>query len=163
MAFKVFETEDEYNEAFKERLERERRKYADYDALKEKAGKYDALLKEDFEGKAKKAKADYDALVEKYKDYDANLSELTAKATKAENSLTKIKIANEYKLPFELAERITGADEKAMRADAETLSKYMHGGMGAPAFTPDPYTVDNKEAAKNAAYRTLLNGLTKGN
>lgn len=162
MAFKVFETEDEYNEAFKERVERERKKYADYDALKEKASKYDDLIKEDFEGKAKKAKADYDALVEKYKDYDANLSELTAKATKAENSLTKIKIANEYKLPLELAERITGADEKAMRADAETLSKYMVGNS-APSFTPDPRTADNKEAAKNAAYRTLLNGLTKGN
>lgn len=161
MAFKVFETEEEYNEAFKERLERERRKYADYDALKEKASKYDDLLKQDFEGKAKKAKADYDALVEKYKDYDANLSELTAKATKAEKSLTKIKIANEYKLPFELAERITGEDEKAMRADAETLSKYMVGNS-APPFTPDPKANGNGTAT-DAAYRTLLNGLTKGN
>ena len=49
MAFKVFETEDEYNEAFRERVERERKKYADYDALKEKASKYDDLIKQDFE------------------------------------------------------------------------------------------------------------------
>ena len=163
MAFKTFETEDEYNEAFKERLERERRKYADYDALKEKAAKYDDLLKQDFEGKAKKARADYDALVDKYKDYDANITTLTERATKAENSLLKLKIANEHKLPLELADRITGADEKAMREDAETLSKYLHGGIGAPAFNPDPRPANDKDAAKNAAYRTLLNGLTKGN
>lgn len=163
MAFKTFETEDEYNEAFKERLERERRKYADYDALKEKAAKYEELLKQDFEGKAKKARADYDALVDKYKDYDANITTLTERATKAENSLLKLKIANEHKLPLELADRITGADEKAMREDAETLCKYMHVGMGAPAFNPDPRQANDKDAAKTAAYRTLLNGLTKGN
>lgn len=159
MAFKTFETEEEYNEAFKERLERERRKYADYDALKEKAGLYDALLKQDFEGKAKKAKEDYDKLVEKYKEYDANLSAATDRATKAETSLLKLKVANDYKLPMELAERITGADEKAMREDAETLSKYMHG--GAPAFVPEPQQPDGK-ASHDAAYRTLVQGLMKG-
>lgn len=156
MAFKVFETEEEYNEAFKDRVERERKKYADYDALKEKAGLYDELLKQDFEGKAKKARADYDALVEKYKDHDKTVSALTERATRAENSLLKVKIANEYKLPLELAERITGENEDAMKQDADMLSKYVH--STTPAFNPEP--VNTETAAKDAAYKSLLANLT---
>lgn len=161
MAFKTFETEEEYEAAFTDRIARERKKYADYDALKEKAGLYDELIKADYEGKARKAKADYDALVDKYKDYDKNVTALTERATKAENSLIKIRIANDYKLPMDLAERITGADEKAMKEDAEKLSKYLHT-PAAPGFSPEPRTLGNpKDAAREAALKNLLHSLDK--
>ena len=159
MAFKTFETEEEYEAAFADRIARERKKYADYDAIKEKAGLYDELVKADYEGKAAKAKADYDKLVEKYKDYDKNVADLTERAARAENSLVKIRIANEYKLPMDLAERITGADEKAMKEDAEKLSKYLHA-PAAPGFSAEPRIVGNpKDAAREAALKSLLHNL----
>lgn len=161
MAFKTFETEEEYEKAFEDRVARERKKYADYDAFKEKAGLYDELIKADYEGKAKKAKEDYDKLVEKYKDHDKTVTDLTERAAKAENSLLKIRIANEFKLPMDLADRITGADEKAMKEDAEKLSKYLHA-PNAPGFSPEPRIVgDPKKAAKDAALKSLLQNLDK--
>ena len=159
MAFKTFETEEEYEQAFADRIARERKKYADYDALKEKAGKYDELLKADYEGKARKAREDYDAIVEKYKDYDKNVADLTERATKAENSLVKIRIATDLKLPIDLAERITGADEKAMREDAEKLSKYLHA-PATPGFSAEPrITGNSKNDAMDAALKSLLHDI----
>lgn len=164
MPFKIFETEEDYNKAFQDRIERERRtiegKYADYEDLKKKAGQYDDLVAKDFEGLAAQYKKDLDETREKYKDYDATLSDVTARATKAEASLAKIKVATAYKLPLELAERISGGTDEEMKKDAETLAKYFAGRQNPPGFNPDPDPdPDPKAARQKAAYKKLLNGL----
>ncbi len=95
------------------RLERERSKFADYDTLKEKAGKVDTIASE-FETK----------LGEK----DVVIGELTTKVKTAELGVDKLKIATKYKLSDEAQEFLTGETVEDLEAKAEKLSKLAPGG-----------------------------------
>lgn len=68
----------------------------------------------------------------------------------------KMKIAQETGLPSELASRLTGANEKELRADAETLAKFT-ASKPSPAFKPETPPAD----AKNAGYLEMLRDLKK--
>lgn len=82
------------------------------------------------------------------------ISDLEGKIKGYETSALKAKIAHELKIPYELASRLAGDDEKAIRADAENLSKVLgtqkHG--TAPLKSTEDKTVD----ATAAAYATIL-------
>lgn len=95
------------------RLERERGKFADYDTLKEKAGKVDTITSE-FETK----------LAEK----DVAIGDLTTKVKTAELGTEKVKIATKYKLSDEAQEFLTGDTVEDLEAKAEKLSKLAPGG-----------------------------------
>lgn len=95
------------------RLERERSKFADYDTLKEKAGKVDTIAK-DFEDKLK-AK-------------DTEKSELEKQLGTAKLETDKVKLIHEFKLSDELAEFVSGETADEMRQRAEKLSKGVTGG-----------------------------------
>ena len=94
------------------RLERERKKFSDYDEMKEKAQKVDAITK-DFEGKIK-------ALGEDKTDLESQLG-------KAKLETEKVKIIGEFKLSDELSEFIEGDNIEEMRNKAEKLSKGIPG------------------------------------
>ena len=94
------------------RLERERKKFDDYDDLKEKAGKVDTITKE-YDGKIK-------ALGEDKTDLEKQLG-----AAKLETE--KVKILGEFKLSDELSEFVTGDTADEMRTRAEKLSKGIPG------------------------------------
>lgn len=53
------------------------------------------------------------------------ISELEGKVKGYEASAIKTKIAHELNIPYELASRLSGDDEKAIREDAEKLSKVL--------------------------------------
>ena len=55
---------------------------------------------------------------------DSSIADLTAKNAAFETAVLKSKIAREYGIPDELADRISGADEDEFRADAERLAKF---------------------------------------
>lgn len=94
------------------RLERERKKYADYDTLKEKAAKVDAITSE-FEGKLKSK--------------DEEKSELEKQLGKAQLETEKVKAIHEFKLSDEAAEFVTGETADEIRQRAEKLSKISPG------------------------------------
>ena len=94
------------------RLERERKKFEDYDDLKQKAGKVDTITKE-FEGKLK-------AVGDEKTDLEKQLG-----IAKLETD--KVKILGEFKLSDELAEFVTGDTVDEMRQRAEKLSKGIPG------------------------------------
>lgn len=100
------------NDIIPKRLERERKKFADYDDLKEKAGKVDTISSE-WESKLKAA-GDEKSAIEKERD-----------AAKLETS--KVKVMHEFKLSDDLSEFINGTDEKTIRDQAEKLSKGVGG------------------------------------
>lgn len=98
----------EVDEIVTKRLERERNKFADYDQLKEKAGKVDTINSE----------------------WESKLTEAQKKAQDLEKQLTgktleveKVKIVNEFKLPDDLHEFVTGENADEMRQRAEKLAK----------------------------------------
>ena len=82
------------------------------------------------------------------------IPELEAKVREYETNSAKMRIAREAGLPAELADRLSGADEAAMRADAETLAKLIKAQAG-----PAPMYHQNGEGgndSKDAALKDLL-------
>jgi hypothetical protein len=118
------------------RLERQKKQYADYDTLKEKAGKVDTIGKE-WETK----------LGEK----DTAIGELQGKLKSAELATEKVKVIHEFKLSDELAEFVTGETADEMRERAEKLSKGIGGGKVVINKDPKPddKTTDSKKIAKS--------------
>lgn len=164
MAFKVIETQEELDRIIGERLTREReqndKKYAGFSEAQEKAKKYDELLAKDLEGQIKKLSDDLAAEREKHSTTDKTIADLTARATKAESSVLKSRIAHEAGLPYELADRLTGDDEDALRDDAKTLSEFIRPNNAPPLRTNDPSGGGNtRESATQAALAALANSL----
>lgn len=90
------------------RLERQKKQFADYDELKEKASKVDTISKE-YQDKLK-AEADAKADLEK-------------QLGTAKLDTEKVKAIHEFKLPDDAAEFLTGETADEIRARAEKLSK----------------------------------------
>lgn len=88
-------------------------------------------------------------------DYDKTIAELTGKVGTYELASLKARIAHEVGLPYDLANRLTGDDEKTLREDAETLAKLVNTKPAPPPLKNTEPTVDGKDAA----YKSLLNGL----
>ena len=130
--FKIINTQEEFDAAIKDRLEREQAKYADYERLKAKAGEADGMKKklEAAEAKMAKLEADAAASAEKLKEVET----LTSRATAAEKALLQMRVAQEFHLPAELAGRLAGDTEEELRADAKTMSQYVSMGGAAPLF-----------------------------
>lgn len=107
-------TQDEIDkDILPKRLERERKKFANYDELKEKAGKVDTISQE---------------FTDKLKEKDTKIGELEGGLKKAILETVKVKAIHEFKLSDELAEFIDGDDEATIRQKAEKLSKGVGGG-----------------------------------
>lgn len=94
-----------------------------------------------------------DDLAAKVAGYETTIADLTAKGKAAETSLCKLKAAQEYGLPAELSERLSGDDEKSIKADAEKLSKYFKASHAAPDFKPEGNP--SKNSADAALRKTL--------
>lgn len=103
-------TQDEVNAIVTDRLTRDRAKYADYDALKEKAEKFDKL-EEANKTELQKATERADAL-------QVELDKL-----KGENAVRELrnKVAEETGIPANL---LTGKTEEECRAQAEMIAEY---------------------------------------
>lgn len=163
--FTPITTQEELNNVIGDRLKREResieKKYADYSTAKEKADKYDELIKKDFEGQVKSLQEKLTAAEEKASKNDASVSELTARAEKAEAEILKGRIAHEAGIPYELAGRLAGTTEEELKKDAGMMAKYVSSVQTAPPLS----TIDasNPQDASQAALSGLLSGLTGKN
>ncbi len=102
-------SQDEVDKIVKDRAERvARQQFGDYDQLKEKAGKVDSI-KSEYETKLTEATTKVDTL--------------TKELGGAKLETEKVKIVNEFKLPDDLHEFVTGDNADEMRKRAEKLSK----------------------------------------
>lgn len=106
-------TQSDVDKVVETRLERQKKQYADYDDLKEKAGKVDTISNE-WQGKLK-AEADAKADLEK-------------QLGSAKLETEKVKVIHEFKLSKDLEEFVTGETAEEMRQRAEKLSKGITGG-----------------------------------
>ena len=146
-------TQEELNKMFGERAEAARRaerermekQYAGFEDFKAKAEKYDndiRALKDQITGLEGEKSAS-----------TTKISELEGKIREYETNSAKMRIARECGLPPELAERLSGADEAAMRTDAENLAKLIQGQNVAPMYRP---TGEGANDGKDAALKNLL-------
>lgn len=155
MAFKPIETQEDLDIIVGERLKREREKYAGFDEAKEKAAKFDELAKRvsGFEEQIQKLNGDLKAEREKHSNTDETIAALTKRATAAEASILKSKIAHEAGLPYELAERLSGDTEDALREDAKTLAGFVKPQTAPPLRSTEPGNGSNN--SKHAALAAL--------
>lgn len=100
-------TQDEMNAIIRDRLSREREKYADYDALKDKAQKFDAA--------EEASKSELQKAQERAESLQAQLNALTQAA---EVQKVRTKVATEKGLPANL---LTGTTEEECSTQADAI------------------------------------------
>lgn len=151
MDFVPITTQEEFDRAIVDRLKRERdtlaKKYADYDEIRERTTSYEKQLGE--------LKSQLDETTKKSSTYDQTIAELTGKVSSYEMASLKARIAHEKGIPYELAGRLTGDNEKALREDAETLSKL----VAAKPMAPPLKSTEPEGDGKDAAYKKILNNI----
>lgn len=85
------------------------------------------------------------------------IAELTAKAKAYESGALKMRIAHENGIPYELASKLSGETEEAIKKDAETLAKFVKNQQPQPLGN----TEHGHTNGKDAAYKSLLADLKK--
>ena len=114
--FKIIDSQEAFDAAIKARLDRNTRSVTE-----EVTKKFEGWISPD---EAKKSADQIADLTGKLKDSETKIADLTAKNSAYEISSVKMKIAHETGLPYELADRISGATEEELKKDAEELAKY---------------------------------------
>lgn len=136
MAFEAITTQEQFDAAIEERLERERETI--------KTEYKDFMSPEDVQ--------------EKYKDYlsPEQVAEKDATIQKFERNSKKVQIAMKEGIPYELAEKISGDTEEDMEKDAKRMVGFLKKGNQYPEYDPEP---NSDKKTKEAAIKKMLNGL----
>lgn len=157
--FKPINTQEEFDAAVKDRLDRQAAKFADYDDLKAAKKELDELKGKKLDEQLAALQAEYDKAKTTLADHDKIVSDLTTRATTAEHKLKQREIAHAAGIPVELADRINGSTDEEMTKDAETLAKYAKGG-GSVLPLGNPEGSGSKDPLA-AAYSSLARSITK--
>lgn len=156
MDFTPITTQEQFETAIKERINREKdslsKKYEGYTSpsdLEKIKNDYAKQITDLTNAEKEKEK--------KYADYDKKLAEKDAKIKGYESASVKTRIAHETGLPYELAGRLHGDNEDDIRKDAESLVKLIGN-----THTSTPLANNNDDsgkALKNSALQALAKGL----
>lgn len=138
--FVVIDTQEKFDAAIEERIKQERKtveqQYGGYLSPGDVEKKYNGYLSPE---DAEKKYAGYIS-PEESKKKDALIQEYEKKALKT-------KVAIETGIPYEMAMKLSGDDEEAIRKDAETMAKYFKGGRTLPLADPEEPIADRKKTA----------------
>ena len=158
--FKVIESQEEFDKAIQKRLERERATVE-----KEQAEKYkDYLSPEDVSALKKTHEEAIGVINSKLEELNTaaashtkEVEEITARATAAEATLLKNRIAHQNGIPLELSDRLIGETEEELKLDAEKMAGFLKPQTGVPLRTTEPtqYGADPESASKMAASQAL--------
>ena len=148
--FQAITTQEELDSIIKDRLKRDR---------EAQTKKYEGWISPEDHQKAiteaNKALDDYKAA---HSGDEQTIADLTAKLQDYETASLKSRIAHEVGLSYEWISRISGTDEKSIRADAESL-KTLVGSQTTPAPLPPRSTETTPADEKTAALKNVLSGL----
>lgn len=146
--FKPITTQEEFDAAIKARLSREKEKYVDYDQIKSRITE----LEEENIGLKSTIEANNQSKV----DSDKQLEELQKQIAGYETASLRTRIALQYGLPYDLADRLQGTDEESFKADAERLASFVKPiEHVAPMRNLEPAL----EKTENTSYKNLVQGL----
>jgi len=150
--FTPINTQEEFDNAIKARIERERKsitaQYSDYEALKTQ----NAELQTKVAGLNKTI----EDTNKKYAETDKTISELQAKVKGYETDSAKTRIALKHGIPYELAGRLSGTTEEEIEKDAETLAGFVSKKSEAPPLAGSNDVTPNDN---NAGLRQLLHSI----
>lgn len=146
--FTPITTQEDLDKIIKNRLDRERAKYSDYDTLQTKI--------EELE----KEKLNLQSTIDGYKKSDSNniskISDLEKKVSEWEMTSLKQQVALRCGLPFELHDRLTGVDEESLTEDAQRLASFMNTSKIIPLKDTEPVETGN---SLTAAFRQAVREL----
>ena len=138
--FNPINTQEEFDNAIRDRLQRERAKFADYSELKSANEKLTADLAD---AKAQSAQ---------------EIADLTAKVKAYETAAVKTRIADEFNIPVNARDRLRGETEEEIRKDAEAFSQlFAHNKPTAPLKSTEQTSVDIKDHALKELAKNLFN------
>lgn len=138
--FKIIETQEQFEEALKDRLARERNAVA---------RQYEGFLSPDDVQKKYKEFMSPGDVEEKYKDYlsPEEAAKKDAMIKSYETNSVKMRIAHENGIPFELASKLSGDDEESIKKDAETMAKFIVHDTTLPLASGETQKNDDKKTA----------------
>lgn len=90
--------------------------------------------------------------------FDKTLADLNSEVETYKLRDMKIRIAREKGIPYEMADRLTGEDEKALAADADALSKLIST-VSKPTVPPPLKSTEPTGDGKDSAYKALLTNI----
>ena len=159
--FKVIETQEQFDEAIKERIKRAEdavkkdleKKYADYDDIKKQL---DDKTKE-----LEKSAESLNDANDKIQKHDEEVKELNAKIKNYEDASVKARIAAEFKLPAHSTEFLQGEDEESIRKSAEKLKGMIGNNKPDPLDKLDP--LDKTKLGQQKAYEKMAEQLFDNN
>lgn len=119
--FKVIETQEQLDAIIGERIQRAERKaeekYADYDEIKAQT----ETLNQQIADLTSQLKAKDEAITGN----NTVIDELKAQIKDHETRSVKTRIAHEVGLPYQLADKLSGEDEDAIREDAKRMAEFI--------------------------------------
>lgn len=90
--------------------------------------------------------------------FDKTLTDLNGEVKTYKLRDMKIRIAREKGIPYEMADRLTGEDEKALATDADSLSKLIST-VSKPTVPPPLRSTEPTGDGKDSAYKALLTNI----
>lgn len=142
--FKKIETQEELDKIISDRLSRQKEKilkdYSDYETVRNE----NVSLKKSLE-ELKSSNKDFEDFKEKFSKLENENKSLKLKSL-------KLKIASEYGIPLNLAERLNGFDENSLKEDALSLSDFFKQDFVAPLK-------EQEKKGDNDPYKNLLENL----
>lgn len=154
--FKPINTQEEFDERIKERLERAEKKtresfngWTSPDDLKSLSAKHSDEIKALKEAHAKE--------MEKYAGYDEKFNKQASKIHSLEVSALKTRIATEKKLPMDAVEFLQGEDEQSITDSADRLSKLSSGTHVGFVRSSEPAS----ESSLDSQFRSLAQKFSK--
>ena len=152
MAFEPIETQEAFDAAIKSRIERNTKSVTD-----EVTKKYEGYISpEDASKQTAELNKQIKDLTAKLGERDSSIADLTAKNKAYETASVKTRIAREYNIPYELADRLSGDTEDDIKKDAEKLSAFVGRKKTAPLFD-----LDTGSGKDDSAYKNLLKSIRK--
>lgn len=152
MAFEPIETQEAFDAAIKSRIERNTKSVTD-----EVTKKYEGYISpEDANRQTAELNKQIKDLTAKLGERDSSIADLAAKNKAYETASVKTRIAREYNIPYELADRLSGETEDDIKKDAEKLSAFVGKKKTAPLFD-----LDTGSGKDDSAYRNLLKSIRK--
>lgn len=153
--FKKIETQEDLDKIIEARLARQKEsitsEYSDYEQLKTRNAELEAnvaTLQATIDGSSKTSKA-----------WEQEKADLNAKIAGYETANLKQKIAIQAGLPLDLADRLTGENEEALKADAERFSGFIKPRTPtAPLKGAEP-PLPTESDDKDEAYKKLIKNI----
>lgn len=152
MDFKPIETQEQFEDAIKDRMNRINKKYESWtspDKLQEIKDGYEQNASKKFEGYT--SPEDLQTMKD---DYESKLETIRNENTSLKASQLRLNVANEFKLPTEMASRLQGTTEEELRTDAKTLAELVSTNKAVVLPLHDGSTGGSTN--KNAAIKELL-------